>query len=249
MIKHAIGNFTMKPGFCALIALLMFSWATTRAADPNPTPTVINNGRCGQNSGIVRDKFTADVLALRPPPDYVLIYIGMNDVINDRFFTPLDQYIENVRWMIQQSRAAGITPVVCTIHHCIEAEVYKHHPREKFGEETVNGKMDRYNAALKRLVAEEKADLADFNAVTDRTPQSEFLSKDGVHLTASGNKLLAKTFFDVIEPRLRGGEVIACCGDSLTYGYQNLGAGGVEGETYPAILRMLLTGSPPGQPR
>lgn len=238
-----------QSGCRSWIMLLLLPFATARAADSNPMPTVVNSGRCGQNSVIVRDAFSVDVLERRPKPDYVLIYIGMNDVINDRFFTPLDQYIENVRWMIRQSRAAGITPVVCTIHHCVEDKVYKHHPREKFGEETVNGKMDRYNAALKRLAAEEKADLADFNAVTDRTPQSEFLSRDGVHLTALGNKLLAETFFEVIKPRLRGGEVIVCCGDSLTFGFQNPGAGTAEGETYPAKLRMLLMRSPSGQPR
>ena len=30
---------------------------------------VINNGRCGQNSGNVREKFAADVLQIRPKPD------------------------------------------------------------------------------------------------------------------------------------------------------------------------------------
>ncbi len=43
--------------------------------------TVINNGRCGQNSGIVRDRFAADVLHLSTTPDYVFMYIGMNDAI------------------------------------------------------------------------------------------------------------------------------------------------------------------------
>lgn len=76
---------------------------------------VINNGRCGQNSGILREKFTADVLQVRPKPDYVLI-------------------------------------------------------------------------------------------------------SDGVHLTLPGNKLLARTFLDVIAAPLRGGETIVCVGDSLTYG-------------------------------
>ncbi len=32
---------------------------------------VINNGRCGQNSVIVREKFTDDVLQVRPKPDYL----------------------------------------------------------------------------------------------------------------------------------------------------------------------------------
>jgi lysophospholipase L1-like esterase len=208
-------------------------------ASPSWALTVFNNGRCGQNSVITRDHFEADVLKVAPKPDYVLIYIGMNDVINDHFFTPLDKYIENVKWMIEQSRKAGVTPVVCTIHHVVEEKVYTHHAREKFAPETVNGKMDRYNVALKKLAAELKVDVADFNAVTDHTPQVEFLSDDGVHLTASGNRLLAKTFFDVIGSRLHGEETIVCVGDSLTFGYQNKGAGTAEDETYPAMLKQM----------
>ena len=41
------------------------------------------------------------------------------------------------------------------------------------------------------------------------------------------------TFFDVIASQLSGKETIVCCGDSLTFGYQNEGAGTSEGETYP----------------
>jgi len=200
---------------------------------------VYNQGRCGQNSGILRSKFDADVLKLTPKPDCVLIFIGMNDVINDKFFTPLDKYLENMTWMIEQARKEGITPVICTMHHVVEDEVYKHHSRDKFGTETVNGKMDRYNAALMKLATEQKVDLADFSAVTAKLAPSEFLS-DGVHLTLSGNKLLAKTFFDIITPHLRGQETIVCVGDSLTYGYLNKGAGTSEGETYPSMLRLLL---------
>jgi lysophospholipase L1-like esterase len=219
----------------ALVCLATFassSWALT---------TVYNHGRCGQNSCITRGRFEADVLQVTPKPNYVLIYIGMNDVINDHFFTPLEKYIENVRWMIEQSRAAGITPVVCTIHHVVEEKVYASHPREKFTPETPNSKMDRYNAALKKLAAELGVAVADFNAVTGHTPQIEFLSNDGVHLTGSGNKLLAKTFWDLIGSQLQGRETIVCVGDSLTFGYQNQGAGTAEGETYPAMLKQLAT--------
>ncbi|MDD5706928.1 MAG: GDSL-type esterase/lipase family protein [Kiritimatiellae bacterium] len=200
--------------------------------------TVINRGRCGQNSGVVRDKFGADVLAMAPKPDYAFIYVGMNDVINDGFFTPLDKYLENMTWLIERSREAGITPVICTIHHVNEDVVYAHHPREKFGAETVTAKMDRYNAALRTLAAHRKVGLADFGVVADRTPPSELLS-DGVHLTRRGNELLARTFLDVVASRLRGRETIVCLGDSLTYGYLNAGAGTADGETYPAMLRRL----------
>ncbi len=200
---------------------------------------IFNSGRCGQNSGIVRETFDADVIQRTPKPDYVLIYIGMNDVINDQFFTPLDTYIENMKWMIEAARMAEIIPVICTLHPVVDREVYKVHAQEKFGNETVTGKMDRYNTALRKLAAAQKVGLADFSAAAGRVPQSDFLSQDGVHLSPAGNRLLARTFFAVIAPQLRGHETIVCCGDSLTYGYQNAGAGTADGETYPAMLRLL----------
>jgi lysophospholipase L1-like esterase len=209
-----------------------------QASETTNNLVVINNGHCGLNSTLLIKQFQGEALNLKPKPDYVLIYIGMNDVVNDKFFTPLDPYLANVSWMVEQTRKAGITPVLCTMHHVVEAEVYKHHPRVKFGDETVNGKMDRFNKALRKLASEQKVALADFAAITDRMAPSEFLS-DGVHLTRAGNQLLAQTFFGVIAPRLGGHETIVCIGDSLTYGYQNKGAGTAEGETYPAMLKLL----------
>jgi lysophospholipase L1-like esterase len=220
-----------------LLFLLLGSAVAVVRGEPTNSLTVYNKGSLGQNSESGRKKLEADVLQLKP--DYVLIYIGMNDVINDHFFTPLDKYLENMTWIIDQARRAGIKPVICTLHHCVETEIYKHHSRDKFGQETPNSKMDRYNAALRKLAVEQKIGLADFNARTDQVAQSEFLSQDGVHLSASGNRLLAKTFFDVIKPQLRGGEKIVCYGDSLTYGFGNKGASTTEGETYPAMLLEL----------
>jgi lysophospholipase L1-like esterase len=220
------------------ILVLSLIMSMVRATETTNNLTVINHGHCGLNSTLLLKAFPNEALHLKPKPDIVLIYIGMNDVINDKFFTPLDPYLANVSWMVDQTRKAGITPVLCTIHHVVEAEVYQHHPREKFGAETVNGKMDRYNAALRRLAADQKVALADFAAATDRMAPSEFLS-DGVHLTLAGNRLLARTFFDVLALHLHGREKIVCIGDSLTYGYQNKGAGTAEGETYPAMLRTL----------
>ena len=225
-----------------LACLTIFTFCTL--ASYTMALTVYNKGRCGQNSGGMHKLFEEDVLKLDPKPDYVFIYIGMNDVINDRFFTPLDQYIENLKWAVQQSRKAGITPIICSIHHVVEEKVYKFHSREKFEPETVNSKMDRYNAAIKKLAKELKVNLADFYAVTQKTPESNFLSNDGVHLTPSGNKLLAKTFLNAIGKQLDGKETIVCVGDSLTFGFGNVGAGSATGETYPAMLMQTPIPSP-----
>lgn len=57
--------------------------------------------------------------------------------------------------------------------------------------------------------------------------------------------MLAKTFYDVIAGKLKGNETIVCVGDSLTFGYQNPGAGTADGETYPAAFKQMLNSKTP----
>jgi lysophospholipase L1-like esterase len=207
-----------------------------------PTLSIFNQGRCGQNSTVARGVYESDLLGRGVKPDFVLIYLGMNDVINHRFFTYLEDFLANMEWMINLATKQGITPVVCSIHHVIEEELYKHHSWEYFLPETVNSKVDRYNAGLKQMLKRQAVALADYQDATGRLDPSAFLSRDGVHLSATGNKLLAKTFFDAIPGDVRSNAAIVCVGDSLTYGYENSGAGTTEGETYPAFLKMMIQG-------
>jgi lysophospholipase L1-like esterase len=235
----------MRSFLSSITAFLLLAIAVSDAhSETANNLTVINKGRCGQNSQIVREKFEDDVLKLNPKPDYVFIFIVATDVINDRFFKTVEEHLENMTWMIEQARKADIKPVICTSHHVVENVVYEHHPREKFGNETVNEKIDRYNAALRKYAREQKIGLADFAVAAKDAAPSDLLS-DGVHLTFQGNKILAKTFFDVVASQLNGQETIVCLGDSLTFGYLNKGSGTTEGETYPALLRQLPITSPP----
>jgi lysophospholipase L1-like esterase len=232
-------------GLTTLVLTMTLATTDARSETTNGL-RVINRGRCGQNSESVRAKFADDVLKLTPKSDYVFIYIVATDVINDRFFRTVEEHLANMTWMIDQARKAGIKPVICTSHHVVESVVYAHHPREKFGKETVNEKMDRYNAALRKFAKDQGIGLADFAIASKDVAPSALLS-DGVHLTFQGNQLLAKTFFNAVAPQLKGHETIVCLGDSLTFGYLNKGAGTVEGETYPAILRQFPIPPPVAQ--
>jgi lysophospholipase L1-like esterase len=200
--------------------------------------SVINKGACGRNSRNLRASFETEVLDALPKPTHALIYIGMNDVINDRFFVPLPEYLDNIAWLVSQARAAAVTPILCTMHPVVEESVYATHPRALFGPETVNEKRARYNAALADQAALLAVDLVDFAALAERNGQD--LLGDGVHLTAKGNELLADAFLDALAPSLTGRDILVCCGDSLTYGYGNVGAGTSQGETYPAFLQRRL---------
>lgn len=210
--------------------------AMGQTVKPQNSLTVYNKGIGGQNSEQGRERFAKDVLALKP--DYVFIYFGLNDTLNEPRFVGLDRFIENLTWMVGQARAAKINPVLCTIHHATEEPLLKRHKRESYGEEGPNGKIDRYNAAIRALAKSQKVPLADFAAIADSN-RTELISADGVHLTPYGYRSLAKCFFNAVESTFKGKEIIVCLGDSVTFGAGVNGAGSIDGDTYPSMLRQL----------
>lgn len=177
-------------------------------------------------------------------PDYVFIYFGLNDTLNEPQFVAIEPFLANLVWMIDRARAAGIKPVVGSIHAVKEEPLFQRHQRASYGSEGPNGKIDRYNAALRKLVAEKHVPLADFAAAAVQAERAgtAVVSPDGVHLTPAGNRCLAQCFLATVASALRGGEAIVCLGDSVTYGAHAQGAGTAEGETYPAMLRRLPLG-------
>lgn len=218
-------------------------------ADPGRSPadettatnglTVYNKGIGGQNTNQGKARFERDVVGLKP--DYVFIYFGLNDTLNEPQFVALEPFLANLAWMIDRAQAAGIKPVVCSIHAVKEEPLLRRHQRASYGDEGPNGKIDRYNAALRKLVAEKQVPLVDFAAAvaTAESHGTTIVSPDGVHLTSAGNRLLAQCFLATVASELRGHEGIVCLGDSVTYGAHAKGAGTAEGETYPAMLRQL----------
>lgn len=80
-----------------------------------PGYTVINKGIDGQESSDVRARFERDVLALKP--DTVMIWGHYNDVVRARpenMAAARKKAQENYQAMVEQARAAGITPILVT---------------------------------------------------------------------------------------------------------------------------------------
>jgi acyl-CoA thioesterase-1 len=228
----------------AFLLLPVVAVAADQAAEFNGL-TVYNKGIGGQNTKQGKARFERDVVALKP--DYVFVYFGLNDALNEPQFVALEPFRAHLEWMIDRAQAAGIKPVVCSIHAVKEEPLLKRHKRESYGTEGPNGKLDRYNAALRKLAREKRVPLADFAAVVAQAEAggAAAVSPDGVHLTPAGNRLLAQCFFDTVAADLRGRETIVCLGDSVTYGANNKGAGTADGDTYPAMLRRLpISGTP-----
>lgn len=202
---------------------------------------VQNKGIGGQNSRQGRARFAEDVLALKP--DYVFIFFGLNDTLNEPAFLSETEYIENLGWMVDEARRAEIEPIVCTIHPVGEEPLLKRHEKASYGIEGPNGKIDRYNRAIHKLVTNKEVKVADFaRVVADADQKTPLVSADGVHLTPLGYRALAHCFFNVVAEGIQDEVTIVCLGDSVTWGVGVKGAGTTAGETYPAYLCQILGG-------
>nr|WP_161883787.1 GDSL-type esterase/lipase family protein [Deinococcus alpinitundrae] len=192
---------------------------------------VVNAGIPGQNSSDGRARFVRDVLDARP--SVLLLYFGGNDALNPGAFVALSDYAANMAWMIDQALAHGIVPIVATVLHVDTARLRAQH--QTSGAEEPNDLIDRYNRALLAVARERQVTVADFARALDAAggPTPE-MSTDGLHLTATGNRLLAQTFFQAMPPGIVGG--VVCLGDSLTYGVPLRTAEQDSDETYPAQL-------------
>ena len=220
------------------LALMMPVLALTAKAEVRSI-SVANCGVPGQNSGEGRERFERDVL--RAHPRYVLIYFGMNDAVNETKFLSEPQFLENIGWMVQAARAHQIVPVLATIQHVDAVRVLQRHKASVYGAEGPNGKIDRYNKALRNLAQQQNVSVADLSGALDAAGgATSAISMDGVHLTGAGYGLLASTFFHAILPAPQLGDSIVCFGDSLTYGVPLRSADHDSDQTYPAQLERML---------
>jgi len=220
---------------CALAVLVI---AVACSAQTKSLVHVLNAGIPGQNSGEGLERFQRDVDNVHP--EVVLIYFGMNDAINEPKMLSVDLYLKNMTGMIDMARAANILPIISTIQHVDVPRVLQRHAASAYGQDGPNGRIDQFNAGLRRLGIQRSVILADFNSAFDKAGGPTIdRSTDGVHLTAEGYALLARTFFDVLPKNLKNLSTIVAMGDSLTFGVPLRREGQDSTETYPAILEKL----------
>ena len=116
----------------------------------------------------------------------------------------------------------------------------RHDPRA-YGDRLPSQRVDDVNAGIEGIARERHLPLAGFHdALRLAGGADAAMSTDGVHLTAAGYALLARTVFAAL-PAGTDRKTVVCLGDSLTYGIGVRAQGAAEtAETYPAQLRALL---------
>lgn len=147
--------------------------------------TALPAGISGHKSDQMLARLERDVLAKKP--DWMTLSCGVNDVWHGAKGVPLEQYKENITKIVDQCQAAGIKVMILTSTMI----------KEDAANES-NQKLATYNDFLHELAKEKKCLLADLNAAMqaelakagpDR--KGNILTKDGVHMNALGNQMMA----------------------------------------------------------
>ncbi len=163
-----------------------------------PGYVVTNKGIGGQESSDVRARFERDVIALRP--DTVMIWGHYNDVVRakpENMAAARKKAQENYRAMVEQARAANITPILVTELTIPIPDTIKEKLMGFIG--SVRGKTDyrvQKNTEIKALnqwlrdyAKEQKIKLLDLEAALDSgngTRKVEYTRSDNSHVSPAG---------------------------------------------------------------
>jgi len=163
-----------------------------------PGYTVTNKGIGGQESSDVRARFEQDVIALEP--DTVMIWGHYNDVVRakpENMAAARKKAQENYQAMIEQARAAGITPILVTEITIPIADTIKEKLMRLVG--GVLGKNDyrtqknteikALNVWLRDYAKAQKIKLLDLETALDSgngTRRVEYTRSDNSHVSPAG---------------------------------------------------------------
>jgi len=164
---------------------------------------------------------TAEALTLQVPqaialePDVVTVWLNVNDLIAG---VPSARYEMQLGRLVHQLRGGGSTEVfVATTPRLDSLPAYLECrpgppsfgascplPRLLPGPKVVRTAVDRYNAAIERVVQREGAVLVDLHGFGDApADHPEYIAIDGFHPSSEGAAVIASAFEDALPPAER----------------------------------------------
>ncbi|MBQ6473679.1 MAG: hypothetical protein IJJ33_16960 [Victivallales bacterium] len=210
---------------------------------------VINGGIGGHNTqrGVKR----INTLLIQYKPTILVIGYGANDAINSEALVSETDFRKNLAEMIALARKNQVQTIVLnSCNPCLDSYLVARHKYDDGVQPSE--RIRKYNQIIAETAAEQKVIFNDFHAAVmqnggasdARTSLVRNIanskSKDGLHLTAEGAKLLAETVTKSLDGKVKDNDRILCLGDSITYGASLSGAGTATGQTYPAWLMTML---------
>jgi len=145
---------------------------------------VIGAGVSGHKSDQMLARLENDVLKFKP--QWMTLSCGVNDVWHGEKGVKLEDYRKNITSIVENAQAAGIKVILLT--------------STMIGEDQANAnnqKLIPYNEFLGALAKEKHCLLADLNAdmqaavAKANTPGQNAITGDGVHMTFSGDMMMA----------------------------------------------------------
>jgi len=188
--------------------------------------TVYNDGYQGYNAaGLV----TKESNVLNQKPGLVILMIGSNDVYNP---AELPQYNSNVLQIINAVRKTGSKVLIMTPPEM-----------DTILRKVANEKLDSLSIVIKNISVQNQCYFFDVHKLfkNNKYETNQLLFSDGLHPDSAGYKLISDSLFYYMQKQnLTTIKIISCFGDSITFGKSVKGEGTSTGDTYPALLKILL---------
>lgn len=141
--------------------------------------TIVNNAIPGTETSVGVDLVHSALD--HSQPGFLIILYGVNDLIMG---TPESTAVGNLRYMVRAAKDNKTVPIIATL-----TPVAFEHVAWASG-------VERLNAAIRQMAAEEGAYLVDLENALNW--DSTYLLPDGVHPNPAGNDVMAATFYDVM---------------------------------------------------
>lgn len=186
------------------LVIIGASYAAEWETPKLPGYTVTNKGIGGQESSDLRARFESDVIALKP--DTVMIWGHYNDVVRakpENMAAAKKRAQDNYQAMIEQARAAGITPILVTeltipipdtikekLIGLVASVLGKNDYRTQ-----KNTEIKALNVWLRDYAKAQKIKLVDLETALDSgngTRKVEYTRSDNSHVSPAGYEAITK---------------------------------------------------------
>lgn len=162
----------------------------------------LNAGIAGHTSREGLRRMEKDVLSHQP--DVVVVFFGTNDLRVDapKKYVELDEYKLNLEKMIRGCRARNAKVILCTLPPIESKTYFKRHEQKLFDDVGGLGQLVKnYRDAAADVAQQAEVPLVDLNQLLKDDPR--WLSKDGVHPSKEGCRIIAKHIGSAVSTLLK----------------------------------------------